>query len=171
MIIGMDTNSRGTREKRKSTIAGIFALVWMCVIFTFSAQTQEESGAVSEGISYRIVNTTGMLLHLHMDDERVREIAGAIEYFVRKGAHMTEYAILAILIYVWLGRWQFSRLRESCIAVVFTILYACSDEIHQLFVAGRAGMISDVLVDSVGAVLGLALFLFIGKCVNKVVRR
>ena len=167
MIIDMDTARKENRKKRLSTIAGILALVWMCVIFAFSAQTKEESGAVSEGISFRIVNATGLLLRLHIDEARLREIAGAIEHFVRKGAHMTEYAILAVLIYLWLGRWQLTRLRAACIAAVSAIAYACSDEIHQLFVAGRAGMVSDVLIDSAGAVLGLALFLFIGKCVNR----
>ena len=155
----------------KSTIAGILALVWMCVIFAFSAQTKEESGAVSEGLSYRMVNTTGKLLHLNIDEEKIREIANAIEHFVRKGAHMTEYAILAILLCIWLGRWQMSRTRLACIAGAFTVLYACSDEFHQLFVEGRAGRVNDVLIDSAGAVLGLALFLFIRACTNKAAKR
>lgn len=150
-----------------SNIAGIVAIVWMCVIFAFSAQTSEESGAVSEGFSYRIVNTTGKLLHLNIDAERVREIANSIEHFVRKGAHMTEYAVLAILLYVWLGRWRLSRIKAAGIAAVLAVLYACSDEFHQLFVAGRSGRVNDVLIDSAGAILGLALFLFISRLRRK----
>lgn len=150
-----------------SNIAGIVAIVWMCVIFAFSAQTSEESGAVSEGFSYRIVNTTGKLLHLDIDAERVREIANSIEHFVRKGAHMTEYAVLAILLYVWLGRWRLSRIKAAGIAAVLAVLYACSDEFHQLFVAGRSGRVNDVLIDSAGAILGLALFLFISRLRRK----
>ena len=163
----MDTKKNNTARIR-STAAGVLALVWMCIIFAFSAQTKEESSAVSEGFSYRMVNTTWLLLHLNIDEEKLREIAGAIEYFVRKGAHMTEYAILAVLIYIWISRWQMPRFRMACSAIVLSIIYACSDEIHQLFVAGRAGRVSDVLVDSAGAVIGLALFLFIKMCVCKV---
>lgn len=48
-------------------------------------------------------------------------------------------------------------------AAGLAILYACSDEFHQLFVEGRAGLVSDVIVDSVGAVLGLALFLLLRR--------
>lgn len=155
----------------KSTAAGILALIWMCVIFAFSAQTREESSAVSEGFSYRMVNATGLFLRLNIDEEKIREIANAIEGFVRKGAHMTEYAILTILLYVWIGRWQMSRFRRSCAAIILASLYACSDEIHQLFVAGRAGRASDVLIDSAGAVAGLALFLFITKCVGIIIKR
>ena len=155
----MDMNTKKNTARMWSTIAGVLALAWMCVIFAFSAQTKEESSAVSESFSYRVVNTTGLLLHLNLDEEQIREMANAIERFVRKGAHMTEYAILAILLCVWISRWQISRLRMACIAAGLAMFYACSDEFHQLFVAGRAGKVSDVLIDSAGAVLGLALFL------------
>ena len=82
----------------RSHVAGILAVMWMAVIFTFSAQTREESSTVSESFSDRLVNATGLLFHLHIDEERLREIANAMEHIVRKGAHMTEYAILAALI-------------------------------------------------------------------------
>ena len=44
-------------------------------------------------------------------------------------------------------------------AIVFTSLYAVSDEVHQIFIPGREGKIMDWLFDSTGAVLG-ALFVF-----------
>ena len=167
----MDKSKEKSSARMSSNIAGILALIWMCVIFAFSAQTSEESGAVSEGFSYRLVNTTGKLFHLNIDAEKVREIANSIEHFVRKAAHMTEYGVLAILLYVWMRRWQMSRIRTAGVAAVSAVLYACSDEFHQLFVAGRAGRINDVLIDSAGAVLGLALFLFIRTCAHKMVKR
>lgn len=150
---------RRNKAGKWSNIAGTLALIWMCVIFAFSAQTKEESSVVSEGFSYRIVNTTGLFFHLHLDEEQLREIAAAIEYFVRKAAHMTEFAILAVLFYIWLARWGMERIRRGCLAAFLTMLYACSDEFHQLFVAGRSGRISDVLIDSAGAVLGMVLFM------------
>ncbi len=163
----MMENTRIRSVRIKSNIAAVLALVWMCVIFSFSAQTKEESGAVSQGLSYRMIDTTGRLLHLHLDDERIREIAGAIEHFVRKGAHMTEYAILTLLLYGWLCRWDMSSRRRAVIAAVAAALYACSDEFHQTFVPGRAGRVGDVLVDSAGVLLGLALFFLIGKLVRE----
>ena len=152
-------------------LAGVLAIVWMCVIFVFSGQSKEESGAVSEGFSYRMVSSTGLLFHLHIDEEKIREIAGAIERFVRKGAHMTEFAILALLLYGWLCRWQLSRMRKTAVAAILAVLYACSDELHQLFVAGRAGRFSDVLIDSAGVVLGMAVFLLILRFVDRLRRR
>ena len=78
----------------KSNVAGILAVLWMAVIFAFSAQPKEESSRVSESL----LNVTGWLFRLNIDEERVYEIARALERFVRKGAHMTEFAILAVLL-------------------------------------------------------------------------
>lgn len=79
---------------------------------------------------------------------------------------MTEYAILAALLYVWLGRWRQQRVRRYGLAVMLAAVYACSDEIHQLFVEGRAGMVSDVLIDSAGAVLGLGILILIQSLIG-----
>lgn len=138
-------------------VAGILALVWMCIIFAFSAQDKQESGAVSEGVSYELVSSTGFLFHLNLDEDQIREIAGSIERTVRKAAHMTEYAILAVLFYVWLGTWQFRRGRRQLLAIAMAAAYAASDEFHQLFVEGRAGRVSDVLIDSAGALAGVGI--------------
>lgn len=148
------------------TVAGILALLWMCVIFAFSAQGEEESGEVSEAFSYRIVNSTGILFHLHLDEEELRRIAAAIESAVRKAAHMTEFGILSVLVYVWLGKWQIAVGKRMSIAAVFAILYAASDEFHQLFVPGRAGSIRDVIIDGTGAILGVCIFVGVKRCIS-----
>lgn len=153
--------------RRIRNLAGAAALLWMCVIFAFSAQTKEESSVVSEGLSYRMVDSAGFFFHLHLEEEQLRAIAASIENLVRKGAHMTEYAILAILLTIWIGRWELTILRRSGIAVIASAVYAGSDEFHQLFVTGRAGQISDVMIDSAGAVLGLAFFLLVRWIVRR----
>lgn len=148
------------------TAAGILALFWMCVIFAFSAQEQEESSAVSETFSYRMVRSADSLFGLDWDDERLHEIADAIEGYVRKAAHMTEYAILAVLLYIWLGKWQFTIRKRMLLAIAATALYAASDEFHQLFVAGRSGRLTDVLIDSAGAILGVLIFAGVKRCIS-----
>ena len=40
------------------------------------------------------------------------------------------------------------------ISVLLCIIYACSDEIHQLFISGRVGSAHDVLIDSLGIITG-----------------
>jgi VanZ family protein len=74
---------------------------------------------------------------------------GTWDTILRKGAHMTEYAILAVL----LARASGSRPA----AFVLAVAYACSDEWHQTFVRGRHGSPIDVGIDAVGVLIGLTL--------------
>jgi VanZ family protein len=72
---------------------------------------------------------------------------GTWDLFLRKGAHVTEYAILALL----LAR----ALQREVPAFVLGVLYAASDEFHQSFVRGRHGAPLDVAIDSVGLLIGV----------------
>ena len=72
---------------------------------------------------------------------------GIWDTILRKGAHMTEYAILALLLFRALG--------SELSAFLFGLAYAVSDEIHQLFVSGRHGSPVDVAIDAAGLLLGL----------------
>ena len=84
-----------------------------------------------------------------------------IHFLIRKGAHLTEYAILAVLL--WRGlRFRRINLRgslwpQAALAFVVAIIFAASDEYHQAFVPTRGSSSADVLIDSCGAILGLAL--------------
>ncbi|MDX6411676.1 MAG: hypothetical protein QOE91_1192 [Gaiellaceae bacterium] len=72
---------------------------------------------------------------------------GTWDLFLRKGAHITEYAILALL----LAR----ALEREVPAFVLGVLYAASDEVHQSFVRGRHGAPLDVAIDSIGLLIGV----------------
>ncbi|HEY6834942.1 MAG TPA: VanZ family protein [Gaiellaceae bacterium] len=72
---------------------------------------------------------------------------GTWDEFLRKGAHITEYAILGALLFRALGRWQ--------PALLIGIAYAATDEIHQHFVQGRHSSPFDVAFDACGLALGL----------------
>jgi VanZ family protein len=74
---------------------------------------------------------------------------GGWDYVLRKGAHMTEYAILAVLLVRATGSYAW--------AFGITVAYAASDEVHQLFVRGRHGSPIDVGIDAVGALIGITL--------------
>lgn len=84
---------------------------------------------------------------------------GDWDFFLRKIAHMVEYGILALLILRALARtWPgWGRVRWLTMAALVAILYAVSDEFHQAYVPGRGPSATDVLIDSMGVVLGLRL--------------
>jgi VanZ family protein len=73
---------------------------------------------------------------------------GTWDTVLRKGAHMTEYAVLAVLLVRATGSYAW--------AFALAVAYAATDEVHQLFVRGRHGSPIDVGIDAVGALVGLA---------------
>ena len=80
---------------------------------------------------------------------------GGVDVLVKKGAHALAYAILAVLCRRATG--------DNRRALLITVLYAISDETHQLGVAGRMGQPLDVLIDTVGGMLGLWLMKRMGN--------
>ena len=79
----------------------------------------------------------------------------SVQMVVRKCAHLGEYAILAALLYRALRQY---RARMFAIAFIIAALYAALDEFHQSFVATRTASPWDVLIDCVGAVIGLTIY-------------
>lgn len=81
---------------------------------------------------------------------------GASDFWLRKSAHIAEYAVLAVLIF-WAIGWKDYQWRWSTAAVswLLTVWYAVSDEWHQHFITGRNGTPVDVVIDGAGAVIGL----------------
>ena len=72
---------------------------------------------------------------------------GTWDLLLRKAAHLTEYAILAVLLRRASGSYGW--------AFALAVAYAASDEWHQTFVRGRHGSPIDVGIDAVGISLGL----------------
>jgi VanZ family protein len=76
---------------------------------------------------------------------------GTWDTILRKGAHLTEYAVLGGLLYRALGR--------EPLALAVGIAYAATDELHQYFVRGRHASPVDVAIDAVGVAAGMLIWL------------
>lgn len=150
-------------KNNKSVVWLIITVVWMTVIFCFSAQPAD----VSTDTSLRVGMTIGKMSvpdFSKLPKEEQMDYAEKIEFPVRKMAHATEYAILGCLLtnlclslsmkkaYMW------SWLMGSA--------YAATDEFHQLFVPGRSGQMTDVMIDSVGCLTG-CLLIYLILCIVK----
>ena len=114
------------------------------------------------------------IFHEKITDDQLEEQALLIDHAVRKTAHATEYMILTLSLCIPLILLEFSRIgkfNRYLISFLTSVVYACSDEIHQLFVRGRSGQISDVIVDACGSLAGillirLVIFVFKGRRFN-----
>jgi VanZ family protein len=86
-----------------------------------------------------------------------------IQLVVRKCAHLSEYAILGALLYRAFRQGKIPLWRAAAFAFVVAAVYASMDEFHQSFVASRTGSPWDVLIDCVGAFVGLSLCLVLRR--------
>lgn len=142
----------------KKYVTGILLILWMAVIFLFSAQNAAESSQTSQSVSYRIAKWQDRLLGQEKTEEELLIQAEKMQLVIRKGAHMSEYALLAILFLAHLGCYSFSRRKTILLALALAVCYAATDEFHQLFVPGRAGRFTDVCIDSIGSLAGIFFY-------------
>ena len=140
----------------------LFALILlnMLVIFMFSTQTADASTQTSEKLQGAVLDTL-----LQDIDELPSNISVGIQSrlmkFLRKSAHVIEFFTLGALALLFLLTWKKSVLLWATASFVFCVLYAASDEIHQLFIDGRNASVTDVLFDTAGALGGILLVLLI----------
>ncbi len=158
--------------KRKTVIIVLMwtaVLLWSTVIFLMSSQTGEESSQTSGGLTAKLV--TVLFPDFDSKDAAAQDkIYSGVSFFVRKTAHFTEYFILAFFAFFALER--SIKINNSLIlsfsgSVLYAVLFAVTDEIHQTSVSGRAGRFTDVLIDSAGALTAAAICFLTVKYLEK----
>ena len=80
-----------------------------------------------------------------------------IRYIIRKIAHFTIFFIGGILIFSFFNTYEIPTWKKILFTLIFTTLYAGTDEIHQRFVEARDGKIEDVLLDAIGSLTGVLI--------------
>jgi len=126
----------------------IILILWMLFIFLLSNQTGSESTVLSDGV----INSSICKFISNCDPE-------TYSFIVRKAAHFLIYLILGIFSVM-----NFKNIKEGLInAIILCITYAFFDEIHQMFVGSRSGEVRDIIIDSIGSIIGILLFYKIKK--------
>ncbi|MGN1344627.1 MAG: VanZ family protein [Traorella sp.] len=123
----------------KKRILYVLLIGWICFIFSNSLVVGHQSSEYSQGISYQLY----CFLNLGFDFEFFHSL-------IRKSAHFIEYLILGLLAY--------TTSKDFKKAMLIGVLVACFDETIQLFVDGRSGQFSDVVLDSMGVCCALGCF-------------
>jgi len=147
-------------ERLKYNIRWLLVVGWMCVIFYFSSQ----EGAVSHQRSFTIAFYIERIIEYVFARDIITDFnRKSFEFFVRKLAHVSEYFVLNMLFYKSFYAKERNYKKSAIKSFIFSFLYAVSDEIHQMFVAGRGPSPVDVGVDSIGMFLYLIPKLLKGK--------
>ena len=121
-------------------------IAWMAVIFLLSSEGHDTSSGRSDTFVHAL-QAAGVTWQ-----------ADFLTLLVRKSAHISAYFVLGILIYSLLKEYR-SHIKHLVIAsIALSMLYACTDELHQMFVPGRSGEVRDVLIDTAGAAAGVGMY-------------
>ena len=103
-----------------------------------------------------------------MEEGEILRLSKELDHYVRKLAHFTIYAVLGILVYNLIAAYGVKRIKVVFLSALICLVYAISDEGHQVFVPGRAGQVRDVFIDFGGALLALLItYLLFGRRVHK----
>lgn len=138
-------------KRLKKLLLVCIVLFWLIVIFLLSSQPASHSNDLSQGITEKVVRAIEKVTNQQLD-------LNQWNHWIRKNAHFFLYFILGIFLMSGLTAFRVRLRRASLYAFGISVLYAISDEAHQLFVDGRGGQVRDVLIDSAGAALGILLF-------------
>ena len=133
----------------------LLLVLWMSVIFYLSSQSDVQSADTSNlvtDIIYKILNYFS--IDINYGEAAFIETFSS---FVRKLAHFSEFLILGVLTVSNLFEIKRDR-KYIYYAIIFCVLYAISDEVHQLFVINRYCSILDMLLDSLGAITGIFIY-------------
>lgn len=139
------------------------AILIMLVIFNFSSKPAIVSGENSLSIADYVMKLYERITDRQIEEELRDEQLLMLDHYIRKTAHVMEYAVLAAAfgLPLWLR-----RQRSSFVwlwAVALAAVYAATDELHQRFVPGRSGELRDVIIDTAGAMMGASLFILIAN--------
>ncbi len=141
-------------------------VIMLLIIFGFSSDKGEMSANLSGIVTEKIVRVINRVFTLDMTFEEVAATADGYELYVRKGAHMTEYALLALSVSVFLYCRRLKAGWTFVVTELFVLFIASLDEWYQTGVRGRNGSPADVLIDGSGALLML-LFLWLCLCLYR----
>lgn len=133
----------------------VIVVAWALFIFTLSHQPAHVSRDVSLATTAIVKETVQTI-----NPDRVVEMRD-LHSTVRQLAHVFLYLVLGVLLVYSLGQRSGVRLRHALVAMIFCILYAISDEIHQMYVPGRTAEVVDVVYDGAGAAAGILIYVWI----------
>ena len=141
----------------KKIIYSILIIIVMVTIFMFSNQPADDSTKLSNGFIEKTIGNVYKLFDNNVTEEELDKIKENYATPIRKLAHVTIYFILGILVYLLLCEFNIETGKTIILAFIICMSYSISDEIHQIFVPGRSGQVTDVILDSCSSFIGMML--------------
>lgn len=147
---------KNLRPRRLRLFLIFLTILWMALIFAFSAQEAADSSRVSGNT----VRTVAWIVDPGFKKKPVtvqERIVAEYQHLARKSAHSFLYFVLGGLASATLGTFEMNPWGRIAAAEGIAALYAVTDEFHQRFIGGRSAQVSDVLLDSAAALAGVLM--------------
>lgn len=143
----------------------ILLVIWLVTVFAFSHEPSDESSSTSGKTIRAVIDLVPSIRK--MKDTEKEEIVKSLQPIARKLAHFTLYTIGGVISALYINEYSMTENKKIAISILIGFLYSISDEIHQIFVPGRAGEIRDVVIDTLGVILGVTLVWIVIKLKNR----
>lgn len=144
----------------------ITALITIFVtIFGFSNQNAETSSGLSRKVTNFVVEIIPSIKN--MPEPEKENVVDRVESIVRKIAHYSIYTLVGVLLMGLMSTYKIKEFDRIAVSLIIGVIYASTDEIHQVFVPGRGPLITDVILDSMGVLTGICIALLAYKVICK----
>ena len=145
----------------KKIVLAILLILWMITVFWFSNQGADDSSDTSGNTIRAIINLIPSIRQ--MESAEKEKIVSDLQPYARKLAHYTMYTIGGIIAFLNVKEYFTDDEKRIAISIIIGSTYSITDEFHQMFVDGRAGEFKDIVIDTLGVCLGIAIMLIIVK--------
>ena len=141
----------------------LLIIIWMIVVFLFSNQQGNASSVTSNKVTKEIIEI--MPSTKNLEENKKIEIVKKVNPIMRKIAHYTIYLVGGILIIFFISTIVKSEGRGVLYSTLIGLIYAITDEIHQMFMDGRTAKVTDVYIDTLGVITGIVIYITIKKII------
>ena len=165
-LIRIRYSSNMVHNKTIRIISLSLLVIWMTVIFVMSAQPASDSSKTSGELVSKVIDVIYSDFE-SFSTEKQLTVTYNVTFIVRKVAHFFEFFVLGL--FSAMAAFTFKRGStwfKAFASALFGVVYAVVDEVHQIFVPGRACRIFDMCIDSIGcicAVVTVAIIIVVIK--------
>ena len=139
--------------------------ITLTAIFGFSEQQGPDSRALSRGVARKIIDVLPVLKDKPEQEKYILVLKS--QAVIRKTGHITEYAILGMTLTAFLCTFKIKKRNITYTVIILGMIYAITDEIHQIFTPDRTPLVKDVIIDTIGVAIGVMIIMVIAKKLSK----
>ncbi len=144
-------------HKLKPALSWLAVLLFMLVIYFLSTQPAGVSNSCSKGIIAFVVENIVKLTGAAISERDMLHLIRKINSTAREYMHGVVFFVLGMLIHNAVRQSGAKGIKAGAVSLAICIVYGIIDEIHQIFIPGRAFQVGDLIMDAAGSIIGICL--------------